>query len=436
MSVETNVSIDANALEEYSKKRNEPEWLLNKRLNAAKQIDQLELPKPDKTNISKWDFSTFEYDAGEVPAIQNLNELHEDVQKLVDTSSEEQNLLVFQDGQPIYSQVSAKLEEQGVIFTDLATAVSEHSDLVKKYFMGAAFEDIEHKLTALHLAFLNGGTFVYIPKNTEVEAPLQTVNWQKDPKLGLVNHVIVVAEANSKATFLENYASFEKEEKAVSNVLTEVYVGDGAHLSFGAVDNFEEGMLTYVNRRGHVAKDGKLEWALGQMNEGSTVSENMTYLVGDGSYADTKTVSIGRNQQTQNFTTDIVHYGKHSEGYILKHGVMKDRATSIFNGITKIEKNATKSHGEQTERVLMLSEKARGDANPILLIDEDDVTAGHAASVGQIDPMQMFYMMSRGIPRVEAERLIIHGFLEPVVGELPIQAVKDQLSALIERKVL
>ena len=114
---------------------------------------------------------------------------------------------------------------------------------------------------------------------------------------------------------------------------------------------------------------------------------------------------------------------------------MKDSATSIFNGIGKIEHGATKSNAVQESRVLMLSEKARGDANPILLIDEDDVTAGHAASVGRVDPLQLYYLMSRGIPKQEAERLVIHGFLAPVVNQLPIEGVKKQLTEVIERKV-
>ena len=126
---------------------------------------------------------------------------------------------------------------------------------------------------------------------------------------------------------------------------------------------------------------------------------------------------------------------RNTEGFILKHGVMKDAASSIFNGIGKIEKGASGANAVQESRVLMLSERARGDANPILLIDEDDVMAGHAASVGRVDPMQLYYLMSRGITQAEAERLIIHGFLAPVVEKLPIEAVKRQLIEIIERKV-
>lgn len=209
----------------------------------------------------------------------------------------------------------------------------------------------------------------------------------------------------------------------------------GAQVKFGAVDLLAKDVTTYVNRRGVVGRDGRIDWALGLMNDGNTISENVTNLMGDGSYADTKTVTIGRGNQTQNFTTKVVHFGKHSEGWILKHGVQKDSATSIFNGIGKIEHGASKSNAQQSSRVLMLDEKARGDASPILLIDEDDVMAGHAASVGRVDPVQLYYLMSRGIPKREAERLVIHGFLAPVVNELPIEGVKAQLVEVIERKV-
>ncbi len=246
---------------------------------------------------------------------------------------------------------------------------------------------------------------------------------------------MIVAEDNSSVTYVENYIATAEESNGVVNIVTEVFANSNAKVTFGAVDYLAKGTTTYVNRRGVAGKDGRIEWALGLMSEGNTVSENTTYLMGDGSYGDTKTVTVGRGEQSQNLTTSIVHFGKHSEGYILKHGVMKESASSIFNGIGKIEHGASKSNAEQESRVLMLSEKARGDANPILLIDEDDVTAGHAASVGRVDPIQLYYLMSRGIPQTEAERLVIHGFLAPVVNELPIETVKKQLTDLIERKV-
>ncbi|MGG2085928.1 Fe-S cluster assembly protein SufD [Priestia aryabhattai] len=434
MTIDTKLPFDQEYISSFSKEANEPSWLLDLRLQALAKAEDLALPKPDKTNISKWNFTAFDKHASQASTISSVEELPEVVKALIDTEAVK-NLYVQRDQTAAYSTLTEKLKSQGVIFTDIQTAAKEHSDLVEKYFMKDGVKVDEHRLTALNAALLNGGVFVYVPKNVEVQEPLQAVFVREDEEAALFNHVIVVAEDNSSVTYVENYIATAEESNGVVNIVTEVFANSNAKVTFGAVDYLAKGTTTYVNRRGVAGKDGRIEWALGLMSEGNTVSENTTYLMGDGSYGDTKTVTVGRGEQSQNLTTSIVHFGKHSEGYILKHGVMKESASSIFNGIGKIEHGASKSNAEQESRVLMLSEKARGDANPILLIDEDDVTAGHAASVGRVDPIQLYYLMSRGIPQTEAERLVIHGFLAPVVNELPIETVKKQLTDLIERKV-
>lgn len=429
MSVDTKLQFDREYVANFSKDANEPEWFLNQRLSSLELVGTKELPKPDKTKIDNWNWTQFSHKTDK----HSGEQLPEVISGLLGEKVEEQNVLAQRNGAAVYSQLHEALKAQGVVFTDFATALNEHSDLVQKFFMKDAISQDENQFTALHGALVNGGTFIYVPKNVDVQIPLQAV-YSVNGGAGLFNHVLLVADENSSVTYVENYVS-EDNETAVVNIIAEVYALQGATVSFGAVDNFAAGVTTYVVRRGHAERDAKILWALGQFNDGNTVSENKTFLVGDGSFTDKKTVTVGTGEQRQNFTSHVVHYGKHSEGLILTHGVMKDSASSIFNGISKIEHGASKSNGEQTERVLMLSEKARGDANPILLIDEDDVTAGHAASVGRIDPMQMFYLMSRGIAKKEAERLVIHGFLAPVVKEMPVEAVKERLIEVIERKV-
>ncbi|SDM95932.1 Fe-S cluster assembly protein SufD [Fictibacillus solisalsi] len=431
MSVETSFKYDKDYVGKFSESRQEPQWLLDLRLRALELAQQLPMPKPDKTKIDKWNLTEFNH----ISSKENGTELPEQVKALIGEDGEAGNLLVIQNGKTLRSSVTEELAAQGVIFTDLVTAVKEHGDLLQKYFMQDGVSVDENRLTAIHAALVNNGAFIYVPKNVEVKSPLQAIYFHDDEQSGLVNHVIVAAEDNSSVTYVENYLSTNNEGDSVSNIVSEVFAGPGAKVVYGAVDNLAKGMTSYINRRGRAGRDARIEWALGQLNDGNTVSDNTTHLVGDGSFADTKTVNIGKGDQKQNFVAQIFHHGKSSEGYILTHGVMKDAASSIFNGITKIEHGATKSNGEQTERVLMLSEKARGDANPILLIDEDDVTAGHAASVGRIDPIQLFYLMSRGISKAEAERLIIHGFLGPVVNEMPLESVKKRLVEVIERKV-
>lgn len=433
MITEIKLPLEKAALQSFSSTNNEPSWLMELREQAFDRLASLEMPKPDKTKIRNWNFTEFPNHTVESESFSSLAELPEEVKALLD-AEEKHNIYVQRNNTPAFISLSETLKEQGVIFTDIITAAREHSDLVQKYFMTKGIKTDEHRLTALHAALMNGGIFIYVPKNVEIKEPLQAVFLRDNKEASLFNHVLIVADENSQVTYVENYIS-TVEGTGVANIISEVIAENGAKVLYGAVDTLTKDIVTYVNRRGVAGNDATIEWALGQMNDGNTISENVTNLVGNGSNSNAKTVVVGRGEQKQNFTTNIRHFGKNSEGFILSHGVMKDSASAIFNGIGKIEHGASKANAEQETRVLMLSEKARGDANPMLLIDEDDVMAGHAASVGRVDPLQLYYLMSRGITKVEAERLIIHGFLAPVVKVLPIEAVKKQLVEVIERKV-
>ena len=434
MTVEINLPATAQDVRSFSEANGEPTWFTALREAALAKAAGLEMPKPDKTNITKWDFMNFPKHTVVSEAFASLDALPEEAKGLIDLEAQE-NVYIQRNNTPAFIKVSQELTDQGVVFTDILTAVREHSELVEKYFMTEAVKVDEHKLTALHAALVNGGVFVYVPKNVIVEKPLQVVFLNDDAEASLFNHVLVVAEANSAVTYVETYVSTVEEAQGQANIIAEVIALDNAQVTYGAVDVLAKGYTTYVNRRARLARDAKIDWALGLMNDSDTISENISHLIGDGSQADTKSVVVGRGTQKQNFTTEVRHWGKNTNGHILKHGVMKEAAQTIFNGIGKIEHGATKADAQQESRVLMLSEKARGDANPILLIDEDDVTAGHAASVGRVDPLQLYYLMSRGISKTEAERLVIHGFLAPVVTQLPIEGVKKQLTEVIERKV-
>jgi Fe-S cluster assembly protein SufD len=434
MTVETKLALTGEDVRSYSESNREPEWLSTKRSEAYQLAETLQLPKPDKTKIQNWNFTEFPVHAVKDERLTGLADLPQDARALIDIENQN-NIYVQRNNTPAYLKLSDELKEQGVILTDIFTAAREHSDLLQQYFMKDAVKVDEHKLTALHAAFMNGGVFVYVPKGVEVKEPVQVLFLHDGEDVSLFNHAIIVAEDNSSLTYVENYLSLSKDSKGLVNIISEVLAKDGAKITYGAVDVLAEGFTSYINRRGIAGRDATIEWAIGMMNDCDTIYENVTHLVGDGSVGHSKSVLVGRGKQKQNVTAKTVHWGKGAEGYILQHGVMKEEASTIFNGIGKIEHGASKSDAVQESRVLMLSEKARGDANPILLIDEDDVTAGHAASVGRVDPLQLYYLMSRGISRVDAERLIVHGFLAPVVSQLPIEGVKKQLSEVIERKV-
>lgn len=434
MTVETTLALTEQDVRSYSAQVEEAAWMADFRSNALAKAEVLEMPRPDKTKITKWNFTEFPSHTVESSIFAGLEELPTEAKVLIDFE-QQQNIYVQHNNTPAYLFLTEELKAKGVIMTDIFTASREHGELVQKYLMTNGVKVDEHKLTALHAALINGGVFIYVPKNVVIEDPLQVLFIHDDEEASLFNHVLIVAEENSQVTYVENYLSTMEHAETQANIVSEVFAMDNAKIVYGAVDVLAEGMTTYVNRRGVTGPHARIEWALGLMNDSNTISENITHLVGNGSSSDMKSVVVGRGDQKQNFTSEIVHWGMDTDGFILKHGVMKENASAIFNGIGRIAKGATRANAVQESRILMLSERGRGDANPILLIDEDDVTAGHAASVGRVDPLQMFYLMSRGISKEEAERLIIHGFLAPVVSKLPIEGVRKQLTEVIERKV-
>ena len=433
MTTET-LNISEAQLVDYSKAHNEPSWMTELRKKALELTETLEMPKPDKTKLRKWNFDTFKQHETKGSAYNNLDELPESVKQIIDVENTE-NLVIQHNNDLAYTQVSDQAKNDGVIIEGLSEALVNHSDLVQKYFMTEAVDIDEHRLTALHTALINGGVFVYVPKNVVVEHPIQYVVLHDDENASFYNHVIILTEESAEVTYVENYLSNASGEGNQINIVSEVIAGANSNVAYGSVDYLDKGFTGHIIRRGTTEADASIKWALGLMNEGSQIIDNTTNLVGDRSTSELKSVVVGTGDQKINLTSKIVQYGKETDGYILKHGVMKENASSVFNGIGYIKHGGTKSIANQESRVLMLSENARGDANPILLIDEDDVEAGHAASVGRVDPEQLYYLMSRGISRTEAERLVIHGFLDPVVRELPIEDVKRQLREVIERKV-
>ncbi|AMY05399.1 Fe-S cluster assembly protein SufD [Staphylococcus condimenti] len=433
MTTET-LNISEAELVEYSQAHNEPSWMTDLRKEALKLTETLEMPKPDKTKIDKWDFDSFKQLETTSDKYKDINDVPDSIEKVIDVEKSE-NLIIQHNNTLAFSRVSESAQKDGVIIEGLAEALVNHGDLVQKYLMQDAVTVDEHRLTALHTALINGGIFVYVPKNVVVENPIQYVVLHDDENASFFNHVIIATEQSAEVTYVENYLSDVSGEGSQVNIVSEVIAGANSNITYGAVDYLDKGFTGHIIRRGVTEADASINWALGLMNEGNQIIDNTTNLIGDRSTSELKSVAVGTGSQKSNITSKIVQYGVETDGYILKHGVVEDSATIIFNGIGYIKHGGSKSVANQESRVLMLSEKARGDANPILLIDEDDVEAGHAASVGRVDEEQLYYLMSRGISQQEAERLVIHGFLDPVVRELPIEDVKRQLREVIELKV-
>ncbi len=422
------MSVDRNQVLESFRADQEPEWVTAIREQGFRLAEELPLPKLEKTNIERWNLGTF----GEIRRPAQRDSL-KDAGGATSEWIDSDNALVQRNSGIEFQRLAEELRGKGVIFTGLEQAVREYPELVKPYLMQAVRAD-ENRMTAIHAALWSGGAFLYVPKNVQVEQPLQALFLLDDEEACFMPHVLIVAEENSSVTFVENAVSAVSRKHDQFGIM-EVFVKRGAEVHVASVRGLGKQVTDMTYRRAHVEADGRIRWVVGEMNAGNAMADTASILQGNGADSDAKVICVGAGGQHMNLTTRAVHIGQFSTSDMVTRAVMREDATAIINGITKIEKGASGTNGQQTEKVLMLSPKARGDANPILLIDEDDVQAGHAASVGQVNPEQIFYLMSRGIARGEAERLIVYGFLAPVISEIPNDRLRDWLQSLAERKL-
>lgn len=409
----------------FSQSKAEPAWLQEKRLAAFDKIDNLELPRIERVKFQCWNLG--DGTITESPISANVPDF---------TSFGENPKLVQLGTQTVLESLPAKLVEQGVVFTDFHSALEEIPQVIEKYFATALKFD-EDKLSAYHTAYFNSGSVLYVPDNVEIDLPLEGIFLQDSTSnVPLNKHVLIIAGRHAKVNYLERFETIgDSDVKATANIAVEVLAQAGSQVKFAAIDRLGNNITTYISRRGRLDNDASIDWALGVMNEGNVIADFDSDLIGNGSHAELKVVAASSGRQIQGIDTRVTNYGNNSIGHILQHGVILERGTLTFNGIGHIIKGAKGADAQQESRVLMLSDKARSDANPILLIDENEVTAGHAASIGQVDPEDMYYLMSRGIDKETAERLVIRGFLGTVITEIPVKAVRDEMIAVLDEKL-
>ena len=409
----------------FSQSKAEPAWLQEKRLAAFDKIDDLELPRIERVKFQRWNLG--DGTITESPISANVPDF---------TSFGENPKLVQLGTQTVLESLPAKLVEQGVVFTDFHSALEEIPQVIEKYFATALKFD-EDKLSAYHTAYFNSGAVLYVPDNVEIDLPLEGIFLQDSTSnVPLNKHVLIIAGRHAKVNYLERFETVgDSNVEATANIAVEVLAQAGSQVKFAAIDRLGNNITTYISRRGRLDNDASIDWALGVMNEGNVIADFDSDLIGNGSHAELKVVAASSGRQIQGIDTRVTNYGNNSIGHILQHGVILERGTLTFNGIGHIIKGAKGADAQQESRVLMLSDKARSDANPILLIDENEVTAGHAASIGQVDPEDMYYLMSRGIDKETAERLVIRGFLGTVITEIPVKAVRDEMIAVLDEKL-
>ena len=349
---------------------------------------------------------------------------------------DEPTLSLQVDSQMVRTEVHGTLEKEGIIFTDIQNAITKHPALARPH-LAKALPPEEDKFAALNNAFFTAGTFLYVPKGLSIKIPFRNIVLVKSRGLGAFTRNIIVAEENTKVTFLqEAYSKLDpgKQGPGLYSETTEIYLGEGAEVGFASLQNFEDDVHSLVNRRAIVGRDARINWTVGHIGGGITRSRMESVLSGQGAIAEDVEVVFGAADQRFDIVTDLTHEAPHTTGHVLARGVLRESARTIFKGMIRIEPGAKNSNSYLAEHAMILSKKARADAIPGLEIETNEVKATHSGSVSQIDEEQVFYLMARGLTQSEAQRLIILGFLHPAVQRIPLRTVRAAIQYLIEEK--
>ena len=402
---------------------NEPTWFLNTRKLALYKSYTLPFPKLESMELERWNLFNVDFSTLRLENEGNVN--------IAEYGINSDDFAVVQKNNTIvHINIPEKYADK-VAIKDIFTAMND--DHIKDSFMSVV-DYAESKVTAVHYTLLNAGLFIDVKDNAVIEEPLQYIVIS-DKEQSLVNHVTIQVGNNAKFNFIENYVNNQKEDKAPFSLVSEVVAHEGAQINYSSITNQPGEKRGTILRRGLTYRDSLINWNVAAMDEADVYHDNTTNILGDGSEANLKIVTLGVKEQKTYFNSEVVNQGLSSKGDILQHGVLLDRSHIVFNGVGFIVKGATGSNAYQSSRMLTLSSEAKADANPMLLIDENDVMAGHGASLGRIDEEQLYYLQSRGLTRKESSRLLVHGFLSPVISELTVDKIKELVTVLIDEKI-
>jgi Fe-S cluster assembly protein SufD len=430
--------ISAEVVQALSNLKSEPDWLAEKRLEAWHTFEKTPMPTlrdeawryTDISDVKIEDFLSYTPS----PEVTSEGDLPEAVQTLIREGEENSALIVQHNSETAYSRIDEELTRRGVVFTDLHTALEEHEDLVREHLFGLVPEDYD-KFAALSAAAFSGGSFLYVPRGVDVEVPIQSYRWL-DVIGSIMPRTLVVVEEGASVTYIDEYASADGEDPALSNGAVELYVGQGANLRYVSLQNWERNVLHFNTIRSSTEKDAtinSLVVSLGSQLSRTNVEAGLTAAGGDSEmlglyFADTEQVLDHHTLQ------DHIAPNAHSD--LLYKGALRDESLAVFSGLIRVEPGAQKTDAYQTNRNLILgTDDAMAVSLPRLEIQADDVKCSHGSTTGQVDDVELFYLMSRGIPRREAEKLVVYGFFGEVTSRIPLRGLKEKLDRAIEGKI-
>jgi Fe-S cluster assembly protein SufD len=338
-------------------------------------------------------------------------------------------------GADAISNVTDDLKKKGIVFSTFSDVMKTNPKLLEKFY-GEVVKPEEGLFPSLVHALAQDGIFLYIPENVKLDLPLHSLFWGTEKEKAYLSHVIVVLEKNAEATYIHETASLDTiSEPSMHAGVVEIHVGENARLQFVELQSLGKNVWNFSNERARVEANGTIEWTFGAI--GSHVTKNFTDLdlAGQGSKGKMSGFYFTNGTQHLDHDTQQNHLASRTTSDMLFKGALLDNSRSVWQGMIYVAPEAQKTDGYQANRNLILSKNAHADSLPGLEILADDVRCTHGATVGKIDKDEVFYLLSRGIPQKEAERLIVEGFFDPIMQRIPFEGVRNRFQQYIHDKM-
>ncbi len=424
---QTRKGLNREVVEQISLKKGEPQWMLEFRLKALDHF--LKRPMPtwggdlSKLNMDEIYF----YTKPTNKESKNWDEVPDTIKKTFERlgiPEAEQKFLsgvgAQYESEMVYHSIQEHLAAQGVIFLSIENGLREYPDLFREYF-GTVIPIEDNKFAALNSAVWSGGSFVYIPKGVKVDLPLQAYFRMNVPDAGQFERTLIIADEGSQAHYVEGCTAPIYTSDSFHSGVIEIVVKKGARFRYSTIQNWSTNMYNLVTQRAMVHEGATMEWVDANLGSKLTMKYPSCYLVGSGAHGEILSLAFAAKGQHQDTGGKMIHVAPNTSSKITSKSISKSGGRASYRGLLKVHKGASNVRSNVVCDALLLDSSSRSDTYPYIEIDEDDVTVGHEASVSKVGEEQLFYLMSRGLSAEEATTMVVSGFIEPLVKELPME---------------
>lgn len=405
------------------------------RRRAIEEFLALPIPSQDTeewryTDLSDFPFSFEPFTPGVAAA--NLGEISDEILAAAAIVGDRAGLQIQHNGTVAVTNLDPGLATKGVVFGDLDLAAKEHPELVEPH-LHSLVQTGRTKFSALHGALRTGGTFLYVPPGVAIEVPLQTFTWMDVAGAAVFPHTLIVAGEDSEVTFIDRYASPPLD--GFSDAIVEIVAGPASRVRYVSIQEWGEGVTHLGIQNARLGRDSELRSLAVGFGASLARAEAETVLAEQGASSEMLGLFFADGSQHFDHRSEQDHAAPNGTSDLLYKGALRDESRAVYSGWVHVRPGAQRTEAMQTNRNIVLSENAKADSIPNLEIEANDVKCGHAASVGPVEAETLFYLMSRGIPEKEAERLIVFGFFQEVLDRITLAEVRDQVSSAIEAEL-